>query len=1178
MPPSAPMRLDDLAWLEGGGEMAERIAAFNWAATPLGPISAWSASLRTAVALVVRARLAMTLLWGPHGIMIYNDAYAVIAGARHPASLGSDPRETWPEIRAFNDEVLRRVLAGEALTFADQKMTLLRNGEPEEVRLTLDYSPVIDETHRPAGVLAVVADTTEKARAEQWLRDERERLRQMFDQAPGFMALLRGPDQVFDLVNEAYLQLVGHRDLLGRTVRQAFPDIEGQGFHELLDGVYRSGTAYRGYAMPLVLQRTRGAAGEQAFIDFIYQAVRDPAGEVIGIFVEGADVTDRVRAEAAVIESEARNRQILDSAVDYAIIAFNMEGRVTLWNEGARRVLGWTEAEMLGQDADRIFTPEDRASGRMVEEMLRAMDRGVDERWHIRKSGERFWASGEMTPIRNAEGVAVGMVKVLRDRTEQHRAAEALRQSEARLRRAQEAGGVGLFDLDLTNNIVHGTPEFFRLYGWEPSEAVSAEMISALVAPEDWHAIWVARSTDPENAPRNVEYRIRRADDGAQRWIARQAEYDRDAEGRPTRLVGVVQDVTERKIAERAVAESAAQFRTFAQTLPNHVWTAPADGRVDWCNDRVYEYTGVKPGELDEEAWTRLMHPEDRTEADARWRAVLSSGETFEAEFRLRRADGAYRWHLARAVPIVDGDGAISRWVGTSTDIQARKEVEVESARDRDRIWNSTNDLMALAGLDGELKSVNPAWSRLLGYDEAELVGRPFVAFVAPEDHPRLVSALDRLAAGEAVDDLEHRLVHKDGRRSLIAWSAEPLGEVFYAVGRNVTEQRAAEAALRQAQKMEAVGQLTGGIAHDFNNLLQGITGSLELMRKRIAQDRMGELDRLIAAATSSAHRAAALTHRLLAFSRRQPLDPRPVQANPLIAGMGDLLRRTLGERILLDLVLDAGLWTTQCDPNQLENAILNLVINARDAMPDGGRVTIETSNVVLDAAYAARDLEVLPGGYVCIAVSDTGVGMSADTIAKAFEPFFTTKPIGQGTGLGLSMIYGFARQSEGQARIYSEVGVGTTFKLYLPRYVGDTPEDEAPADALAAPTAGANEVVLVVEDEVVVRGLIVDVLRDLGYRALEAADGPTGLAILQSPRRIDLLVTDIGLPGLNGRQIAEAARETRPELKVLFMTGYAENAAIPSGFLEPGMSMITKPFAIEALATRLREILEPDV
>ncbi|HEV7251954.1 MAG TPA: ATP-binding protein, partial [Mesorhizobium sp.] len=385
-----------------------------------------------------------------------------------------------------------------------------------------------------------------------------------------------------------------------------------------------------------------------------------------------------------------------------------------------------------------------------------------------------------------------------------------------------------------------------------------------------------------------------------------------------------------------------------------------------------------------------------------------------------------------------------------------------------------------------------------------------------------------------------------------------------------------AHEALRQAQKMEAVGQLTGGIAHDFNNLLTGIIGSLDMLQRRVAQGRTGEIDRFVSAAVTSANRAAALTHRLLAFSRRQPLDPKPVNANRLVTSMEELLRRTIGESIELEMVTAGGLWQTKCDPHQLESALLNLVINARDAMPDGGKLTIETCNAHLDNAYVAKTREVRPGQYICICVSDTGSGMSKETIEKAFDPFFTTKPIGQGTGLGLSMVYGFARQSDGYAKIYSEPGQGTTVKLYLPRFYGEGEEAENETRvAVEDVRAEHGEVVLVVEDETAVRALVVEVLADLGYRALEAADGLSGLRVLESQQRIDLLVTDVGLPGLNGRQLADAAREKRPGLKVLFMTGYAENAVINGGFLEPGMELITKPFAIDALTQRMRAMIE---
>ncbi len=380
---------------------------------------------------------------------------------------------------------------------------------------------------------------------------------------------------------------------------------------------------------------------------------------------------------------------------------------------------------------------------------------------------------------------------------------------------------------------------------------------------------------------------------------------------------------------------------------------------------------------------------------------------------------------------------------------------------------------------------------------------------------------------------------------------------------------------LRQSQKMEAVGQLTGGIAHDFNNLLAGILGSLELTQARLAQGRFGEVDRYIGTAKASANRAASLVHRLLAFSRRQTLNPKIVDVNRLTASMEELIRRTVGPSIHVETVISGGLWTTLCDGNQLENALLNLAINARDAMPEGGRLTIEAANVRLDDAYANRHHDMEAGQYVAVSVTDTGSGMAPDVVARVFEPFFTTKPIGQGTGLGLSMVYGFAKQSNGHARIYSELGRGTTVRLYLPRHLGST-ETEAD-NSVSSPEIGGQTggTVLVVDDEPVVRMLIGDVLRDRGYSVIEAANGAEGLRVLRSGHVVNLLVSDIGLPGgLNGRQLADAARVQRPELKVLFITGYAENAVLGGGVLDPGMQVITKPFAMDVLTAKVRTMM----
>jgi signal transduction histidine kinase/ActR/RegA family two-component response regulator len=421
--------------------------------------------------------------------------------------------------------------------------------------------------------------------------------------------------------------------------------------------------------------------------------------------------------------------------------------------------------------------------------------------------------------------------------------------------------------------------------------------------------------------------------------------------------------------------------------------------------------------------------------------------------------------------------------------------------------------------------------------------------------------------------DVNERFAAEEQQRK----ASQALADLNATLEQRVTERTAqlmqAEEALRQSAKMEAVGQLTGGIAHDFNNLLQGIIGALDRIQSRIAEGRIGDIGRFLDGAMSSANRAAGLTHRLLAFSRRQPVDPRPVDVNDLIASVEELLRRSIGETVTMRVESAPDLWPVRCDANQLENALLNLAINARDAMPDGGTLTIQTANVTLDARQASRR-ELGAGDYVSLRVGDTGVGMPDDVRARAFDPFYTTKPIGQGTGLGLSMIYGFVRQSDGSVQIESEIGRGTVIEIMLPRHRGEITDTAAAEQALEQPRTGRNEVVLVVEDEAVVRLLSVDMLSDLGYHVLEAADGPAALRIVQSAQRIDLLVTDIGLPGLNGRQVADAAREKRPNLKILFMTGYAEKAA-GNSFLASGMEIITKPFTMDVLALKVREMIE---
>jgi PAS domain S-box-containing protein len=674
----------------------------------------------------------------------------------------------------------------------------------------------------------------------------------------------------------------------------------------------------------------------------------------------------------------------------------------------------------------------------------------------------------------------------------------------------------------------------------------------------------------------------------------------------------VCRDVTKEYLAAEALREREAELARVQQI--GRIGGLEVDLTTGFRNRRSPEYLlihGLPPDAVNEthEDWVRRIHPDDREVTEKKFRdAVAGNVRDYTVRYRIiRPSDGELRWISVKSTIERDANGKAVRLVGAHSDITDQVEAEralqqseaeqrklanqlaelnatlaervEEKTRERDRIWNVSQDLLLVADRNGVWQTVNPAWTRTLGWSEAELLNRTSEWLDHPDDGGTTRAHVKKLIAGDTTVRFESRFRHKDGTYRWLSWTGVSDKGRIYAVARDVTAEKAAtdrlkaaEEALRQSQKMEAVGQLTGGIAHDFNNLLTGIVGSLDLLQTRLDQGRTENVARYINAAMTSANRAAALTHRLLAFARRQPLIPKSVDANALVVSLEDLLRRTIGETIDLDIVAAVGLWCTLCDPNQLESALLNLAINARDAMPDGGRLTIATANARINGIDADTPA-LLPGDYIRIDVTDTGTGMSPEVAARAFDPFFTTKPIGQGTGLGLSMIYGFARQSNGHVLIDSKQGAGTTVRLYLPRHHGVAAEERI-ASATAEEYAATGETVLVVEDEPVVRGVITEMLHDQGYRVLEATDGPSGLRMLRLNDRIDLLVTDVGLPGMNGRQLADQARETRPGLKILFITGYAENVAIAKGFLQPGMEMITKPFDLDNLSQRIREMV----
>ncbi len=929
------------------------------------------------------------------------------------------------------------------------------------------------------GFIKILRDRTDQRKAEEDLCESDTYVRLLLDSAAGgFYAVDR--DGVTTLCNPAFLKMLGfarEEDALGRKLHEVIHHSHSDGSHYAAPDCPIYVCAREGVPAHVIDEVFYRLDGSVLPVEYwVHPILRE--GRLQGAVCSFLDISERRQAEAELRESQDRLQLTLSNAqivgtwdwdvVNDRVYADERFARLHAVDprqaaEGA--TLGAFTAAVHPLDRDRLATEIDKAVA--TGEPYAAEYRLIQTDGSIRHVLARGRSVGD------AHGRSVRFPGVVVDITE-------LRHAEETLRTTQRAGGVGSFELHPDTGLLDISEEFREIWGLpEDVTALHVDTLVDLLLPEDGAQPWPDIVKNVKTHLGAVEYRIRRPTDGHVRWIARRSQ-EFDENGR-RRVLGIVQDVTDRVMAQQALKASEAQFRTFAQAMPIHVWTAPPNGRLDWFNQRVYDYTGLAPGDLDGDDWAGVVHPADLARATERWRASLASGETYEVEFRIRRADDVYRWHLVRAVAIRDDGGAIVRWIGANTDIE------------------------------------------------------------------------DQKIAADALIDLNATLEHQVNQRT---------GELM-----------AAEEALRQAQKMEAVGQLTGGIAHDFNNLLTGITGALDLVKRRLEAGRTDDLDRFMDAASTSAQRAAALTHRLLAFARRQSLDTKPSEVNPLITGLEDLLRRTLGEQVELEAVLDLGLWRAMADANQLESALLNLAINARDAMPGGGKLTIETSNTRLDDAYARVNDNVEAGDYVVISVSDTGTGMAPGVVAKAFDPFFTTKPIGEGTGLGLSMIYGFVKQSGGHVRIYSELGRGTTVKLYLRRAL----QDGEPAILEPSPDAprGRGEMVLVVEDDAAVRLLMTEVLTELGYRYMEAADARAALPTLESALPIDLLVTDVGLPVMNGRQLAEIARQHRPSLKVLFVTGYAENAALRGDFLAPGMEMMTKPFALDALGAKIRGMIE---
>lgn len=1006
-----------------GGEMSRLINDRDWTDSPIGSPSQWPQSLKTTVGLILPAAAQMVMFWGPEFVALYNDAYAPTIGDKHPRALGRPAHENWAELWDDLGPLLRGVRdTGKPVYAKDRPFYIERHGYPETVYFDISYSAVPDEEGQVGGVLCVVSETTERVVAAQRTVADRERLQQMFEQSPTFTATMVGPDHVFEMANPAYLDLVGGRNVVGKSVREALPDIQGQGFYELLDQVFQSGEPHVGLGTLVLIDR--GSGPEERFVDFVYQPMLDATGKVSGILVQGSDVTERFETE------------------------------------------------------------------------------------------------------------------------------EQLSQSEDRLRLATESANIGTWDFNPITGELRWDARCKELFGLPPEANITYDRFLEGLHPEDRektdHAVKVALLPAGPGGY-DVRYRTIGLEDGVERWIAAKGRAVFGGAGKDriaTRFIGTVLDISEQVRTDQRLREEGETLEILNRTGSAIAGELDLEKVVQLVTDAGVQLTGAQFGAF------FYNVTDDSGESYMLYTLSGVPRSAFES-FPMPRNTKVF-------APTFAGEGVV-RSDDITKDPRYGKN-DPYYGKPKGHLPVVSYLAVPVTGRTGEviggLFFGHPDAGRFSDRHERLMEGIAAQAAIAI-DNARLFRGAQReieqrVAAEQALTGLNETLESR--------------------VAEEIDRRSRAEEVLRQTQKMETVGQLSGGIAHDFNNLLQVIHGNLSILERSIP-DSETKLRRNVANALSGTERAAILTKRLLAFSRRQSLDPRPIDVNRLILDMTELLHRTLGETVVIDTHLDPDLPNAFVDGNQLENAILNLAINARDAMPRGGKLDICTqlAEIENDQAESRTESE----RYVLVKVRDFGEGMSKEVLERAVEPFFSTKEVGQGTGLGLSMVYGFVRQSDGHLEIKSTEGHGTTIDLYLPLTNAEAMStvDRKATDDLPR---GKGERVLLCEDDDEVRFFSAETLGELGYEVVEARDAQSAIEALREHGPVDILFTDVVLPGgKTGADLAREAHEIQPELKVLFTTGYARSALDQQQKNAEGIELLLKPFGVEDLAKRLRTMLD---
>ena len=1029
-----------------------------------------------------------------------------------------------------------------------------------------------DGAGRPYRLIGTVQDVTDQKRVEEALRESEARLRAFFDHAP-FSMYLKDTELRYLLVNREVERFQGMtaREICGRTADQLYAP-------ELAARFLAEDRAVLARGEPIAFEHSDPSLSSYRDSLTVRFPIRDDAGRIVAIGGITQDVSESKHAERALRESAARLRAFMDHA-PVGMLVKDLDGRVVMTNRLAAGYFGRAPEEVIGLRTTEFLSAESAALVMAHEQAVLASGVPQAREMHFPEQPNLEWSYDVKFPIRDPGGDIMALGAILMDISDRKRAEAARQETELLFRSFLENSPAGMAVKDRDGRFLlvnrHVEAEFGR-----PAKDILGRRSAEIAPPED---AAVAEAMDRE-ALKSGQAVAREVHLPARRdfsWTYMVKFPITDAGGRITAIGGFGFDIGERKRAELALRESEARLRAFMANSPVGMTIKDLDGRFVMVNREV-ELAFARPAaELIGHRMLDLVASDGARTIDAMDRQVLETGMAVAGEVSGLDRPGP-RWTYEVKFPIDDDAGRMIAIGGISVDLTELKKTERALRKSEARLRQAQQQARLAYWnwrFDAEEYQWAPGSGLILGLPDEALpkAEADYYATIHPDDRERMSRLYDDVKAGLEHYTAEFRILRPDGT---VRWMRE-IGEVEHDAGgrrisvagtiQDITGQRAIEEQLQQAQKMEAVGQLTGGIAHDFNNLLAIILGNLELLRAALSQDL--EARERIDTAIRATLRGSDLTHRLLAFARQQPLAPKATQIDDLIRSMRDLLLRPLGPTIDVEFAMGEDLWPTQIDQAQLETSLLNLVINARDAMPDGGKLTVATANIAVGLEEANQIEGLVPGDYVVISVSDTGGGMTDEVRTRAFDPFFTTKGVGKGTGLGLSMVYGFVKQSGGHIELHSAVGLGTTVKIWLPRAKGAAGPTAAGSEANEA---RGRETILIVEDEPGILALVADHLKGLGYSVVAALDGPAALAAIAEHREIDLLLTDIVLPGpLNGRAVAGQACAMRPKLKVVYMSGYAPNSAVPGGRLDPGVRHIVKPFRKVDLARMVREALD---